>query len=229
MGWKDGIARTTYLTLRAEVVAARWVGMSMLSTSRSFGLYRRIFFEGRTAQEVLDTVRNEVVVDIGCGFTPYFSDSMFQTCEAEGIAFYGVDPVLAEGMRSPWYSRTVAHLAGSFGRYLQHPPGQERMLGVYADAIPLETACVDRILASMSLFIWVDDEEVLAGIFTEFARLLRVGGQVHIYPHPPWNHLSCKNPRLHRAFDAFDITQAFVITGNPVAAPPAYRTIFTKR
>ncbi len=229
MGWKDEIARAAFLTYRAEIAVGRFVGMSMLSTSRSFGLYRRIFFEGRSARDVLEAVGGEVVVDVGCGFTPYFSDSMFQACEAEGIAFYGVDPVLSEGMRSPWYSRAVAHLTGSFGRYLARPPGQERMLGVYADAIPLEDASVDRFLASMSLFIWVDDEEVLAKIFEEFARLLKVGGQAHIYPQPPWKKDRWKHPRLQRAFAAFDVTQAFVVTGNPLSAPPAYRTIFTKR
>lgn len=229
MWLQDKMAQVTYLTLRAEIMAARWFRMYSLSTSRSFGLYRRIFFEGRSEEEVLSSIRDQVIVDVGCGFTPYFSDSMFQACEAEGIAFYGVDPVLASGVRFPWYTRVVARLTGSQGRYLSHPAGLERALGVYADDIPLETESVDKIFASVSLFIWVDKEEDLAKIFSEFARLLRKGGQVHVYPLPPWRTLRWRNPDFLQALEAFSISQIFANTGPRWEAMPAYRTVFEKK
>ena len=229
MSSQDKFAQASYLFIRGEVAVGRFIGMSKLSTSRSFDLYRQIFFDRRPAKDVLESIREEVIVDVGCGYTPYFSDSMFQACEAEGIAFYGVDPVLAKEMRSTWYHRFVARATGSVGRFLPHPPGLSRTLGVYAHEIPLETGSVDRILASMSLFIWIDNGEILAGIFEEFARLLKPGGQIHIYPQPPWRFFRWRNPRLIQALEAFDVTQTFVFTTRPISAPPAYRTILTRR
>ncbi|MCB9641008.1 MAG: class I SAM-dependent methyltransferase [Myxococcales bacterium] len=229
MWWQDRMAEITYWTLRAEITAARWFRMNSLSTSRSFWLYRQLFFEGRSEEEVLSSLRDQVIVDVGCGFTPYFSDSMFQACEAAGISFYGVDPVLAKGMRSPWYARTVAFLTGSRGRYLAEPAGLERTLGVYADDIPLASGSVDKIFASVSLFIWVDREEDLAKIFKEFHRLLREGGEVHVYPLPPWESLRWRSVDFLSALNAFSISQVFVSAGLRWESMPAYRTVFKKK
>ena len=47
----------------------------------------------------IDPLRGKVIVDVGCGLTPYLADSMFQACRREGIEFYGIDPKIGQGFR----------------------------------------------------------------------------------------------------------------------------------
>ena len=51
-----------------------------LPVIRSFFYYRNIFFDNKSGPTVLNELQGQCILDIGCGLTPYVSDSMFQAC-----------------------------------------------------------------------------------------------------------------------------------------------------
>ena len=42
---------------------------------------------------MLKSLEGKRVIDVGCGYTPYSDDSMFQACGDAGIDFYGIEPL----------------------------------------------------------------------------------------------------------------------------------------
>ena len=90
------LANISFTVMRKQVSAIEKSGITMMHTARPFWYYRKVFFQGRSATAVLQDLTGKTVVDIGCGYTPFADDSMFQACHKAGIDFYGVDPLLAK-------------------------------------------------------------------------------------------------------------------------------------
>ncbi len=182
--------------------------LPVVSTGRSFELYRKIFFDNRSEADVLAELRGRRIVDVGCGLTPYTSNSMFQACLKAGVEFYGVDPKLARGFSFDLLDRANIYFVGG-GRMMPDAPGIEKALGTYADSLPFENSSVDLVLSSHALYAWIDDEQVLAKIFREFLRVLKPGGIVRIFPTPYYDLNDIRDPGLREAMEKFRVSQKF--------------------
>jgi len=182
--------------------------LPVVSTGRSFALYRKIFFGNRTEADVLRELRGKKIVDVGCGLTPYTSNSMFQACRAAGVDFYGVDPKLSGGFAFGLLDRAKIFLVGG-GRMMRDAPGLEKAAGTYADRLPFGDNSVDLILSSHLLYAWIDDEKILAGIFREFLRVLKPGGEAMIFPAPYEDPGRIGDPDLRDVMKGFRVEQKF--------------------
>lgn len=196
--------------------------LPVLSTGRSFALYRQLFFGNRPAHDVLESLRGKRIVDIGCGLTPHVSNSMFQECRQAGVDFWGVDPKLADGFRLGLLDRAKTVLVGG-GRMMRDAPGMEKAVAALADDLPFDDGSVDLILSSHVLYAWIDDERVLAGIFREFHRVLRPGGKAMIYPTPFHEPARIRHPELREVLRSFRVEQKFLARMRPsLGAFPAH-------
>ncbi|MBT8149125.1 MAG: hypothetical protein KJO24_04300, partial [Gammaproteobacteria bacterium] len=79
------LTAVTFKTLKAGTTLYNRFSLPVISTGRPFSYYRTVFFADAPAGEVLATLQGKTVVDVGCGLTPYVSDSMFQACREAGI------------------------------------------------------------------------------------------------------------------------------------------------
>ena len=221
------------LTYEAIKLGTRVYGLSSLpvvSTGRSFGYYRKIFFDNKSEHQVLSELKGQVIADIGCGLTPYVSDSMFQACRRKGISFYGIDPKLANGFKFGLFDRFKVRVVGGEGKIDPNARGLEKGIGTLADDLPFEDNSVDLVLSNYAMYAWINDDAILEGIFQEFHRVLKPGGSVKIYPTPHLNTLEPKSDSFRKVMSQFDIHQKFA--GDPllfVKYPPAFMTTFTKR
>lgn len=223
------LSALTFRGLKANADFYERLSLPVISTGRSFAYYRKIFFGNRSAKEVLKALQGKCVIDVGCGLTPYVSDSMFQVCHRKGIEFYGVDPKFSDGVRlRPWDIATIRAVGGR-GRISSRSPGLEKCLDASADDIPLEDGSVDLILSNFLLYAWIQDEDLLTGIFREFHRLLGEGGDVRIYPAPYFDIDKIKHADLQSIMQQFDIRQRFCAKWlNLGQYPPAYITTMRK-
>jgi SAM-dependent methyltransferase len=194
----------------------------VISTGRSFGYYRSIFFGGKSAPAVLGELRGKRILDIGCGLTPYVSNSMFQACHKAGIDFYGIDPKLEQGFRLGAFDRAKIRATGG-GKMRADAPGLERAIATAADQLPFEDESVDLILSSYLLFAWIRDEALLDSIFREFDRVLTPGGETRIFPAPHYAPGKIVHPGLQQRMRGFDVQQTFFSGLLPrTRFPPAY-------
>jgi SAM-dependent methyltransferase len=223
------LSATTFKLLTLHTAATSRVKVPVISTGRPFRFYREVFFDGRTEGEILGELSGKVVVDVGCGLTPFLSDSMFQACERAGIQFYGIDPKIGKDFVFGGFDRLKSRATGSRGRLDPQAPGTERALAALADQLPFENGQVDLILSSFLLTVWIHEEAALAKIFEEFNRVLKPGGSARIYPQPKWNPRQINHRRLAEALSKFDVRQEFRASRHLIYYPPAYTTILTKR
>ena len=93
---------------------------------------------------------------------------------------------------------------------------------------PLRIKSVDEILCSYLLFVWIEDEEVLADILCEFQRVLTPGGLVKLFPLYEWRFIHFKNNRLKNVLGNFKIEQTFVHGGRDWRVMPSMLTEMTK-
>ncbi len=227
---KSGLSALTIRGLKANADIYRFFSLPVISTGRSFAYYRRIFFDNRSHNQVLDALAGKRIVDVGCGLTPYVSDSMFQVCRRQGIDFFGVDPKFSEGFGlSPLDIATIRAVGGR-GQVSRHPPGLDKCVGAYADDLPFDDGSIDLILSNFLLYAWILDEEVLAGIYREFHRVLKDGGAVRIYPAPDPDVEGIDHSGLREVMERFQITKRFSTRWlNLIQYPPAYVVTLTKR
>ena len=85
---KSTLAALTLHGMKVNADLYQLFSLPVISTGRSFAYYRKIFFGNRSQGEILRSLEGKSVVDVGCGLTPYVSDSMFQVCRENGIDFY---------------------------------------------------------------------------------------------------------------------------------------------
>lgn len=204
------------------------LSLPVISTGRSFRCYRQIFFDSQSAASVLDELQGQCILDIGCGLTPFVSDSMFQACHHAGIDFYGVDPKLAGGFKFGLFDRAKIRATGG-GKMNREAPGREHRIGAMADALPFDDGSVDTILSCYLLFAWINDEAALEAIFREFDRVLKPGARIMIFPAPHYDPTAIQRPGLRQLLDTFVIEQRFFSGLVPATRfPPAYRLVLRK-
>ena len=200
----------------------------MVHTARPFSYYRKVFYRGQPKAAVLNSLQGKRVVDVGCGYTPYAEDSMFRACHDAGIDFYGVDPLIGTDIKFGFKERAMARATGGSGRFSTHPPGLSKALSVSAEQLPFEDQSVDEILCSYLLFVWIEEQEVLADILGEFLRVLKPGGRVKLYPLYEWRFMRFRNKRLQTILSNFRIEQTFVHGGRDWRVTPSMLTEMTK-
>ncbi|PCJ39071.1 MAG: hypothetical protein COA99_10750 [Moraxellaceae bacterium] len=227
---QHALTASTFFGLRVFTRTSDMLSLPVVSTGRSFSYYRKIFFGNRSESQVLENFKGKIIADIGCGLTPYISDSMFQACRREGVDFYGIDPKLAKGFKLGSFDKMKARLFGGAGTIDANAPGLEKGFGTLADDLPFEDSSVDLILSNYVIYAWIEDEVVLESIFREFLRVLKPGGQVKIFPT---RHIDTQRPGSSSYADVmsgFDIKQRFVgDVKRFMTYPPAYVTTYTKR
>ena len=205
----------------------RW-GVSMMHTARPFSYYRKVFYNGQSESAVLENLQDKRIVDVGCGYTPYAKDSMFRICHDAGIEFYGVDPLISTDIKFGFKQRALARATGSNGQFSSQAPGLSKALSASAQELPFEDHSIDEILCSYLLFVWIEDETVLADILSEFLRVLKPNGLAKIYPLYEWYLLRFKNERLKDLLTNFNITQTFVHGGRDWRVTPSLLTTMIK-
>lgn len=204
------LANINVALMRGYIRSIQRRGVDMVHTARPFSVYRKVFYRGRSAKEVLASLQDKRVVDVGCGYTPYAADSMFRACSDAGVDFYGVDPVIANGLRLGWREQLVARATGGRGVFSKNAPGLVRALPARAENLPFDDESVDEILSSYLLFVWIDDEQLLADILREFLRVLTPGGVVKLYPLYEWRWMRFNNKALRQVLAEFTITQRYI-------------------
>ncbi|MCB1152844.1 class I SAM-dependent methyltransferase, partial [bacterium] len=187
--------------------------LPVISTGRSFEFYRRVFFDGQSEAEVLGGLAGKLVVDIGCGLTPFTSNSMFRACHDAGIEFYGVDPKMNGQLRLGHFDRLKIYFNNPRARLDRNAPGAERRVAAYAHQLPFDDASVDVILSSWLLFIWIEDEAALAEIFAEFHRVLKPGGVLRQYPMTKWRPERIADADWREVSSRFEIAQRYLRPG----------------
>ena len=145
---------------------------------------------------------------------------MFRACHDEGIEFYGIDPVIGTDIKFGIRERAVARATGGSGRFSIDSPGLANALSAKAQELPFEDNSVDEILCSYLLFVWIEDEDLLADVFTEFLRVMKEGGSIKLYPLFEWRYQHFKNKRLRDILSHFKIAQTFVHGGRGIDTTP---------
>lgn len=204
------LANINVALMRGYIRSIQLRGVDMVHTARPFSVYRRVFYRGHSANDVLASLKDKRVVDVGCGYTPYAADSMFRACSDEGIDFYGVDPVIASDPYLGWREQLVARVTGGRGMFSKNAPGLVRALPARAENLPFDDESVDEILSGYLLFVWIDDEQLLADILHEFLRVLKPGGVVKLYPLYEWRWMRFTNNKLLQVLGEFSITQRYI-------------------
>jgi len=227
---QSALTAITFSGIKFFTGVSEALSLPVVSTGRSFSYYRRIFFSNQTKSEIIDSLKGQVIVDVGCGLTPYISDSMFQNCRREGIDFYGVDPKLADGFKFGSFDKLKARLSGAAGNVDPDALGLDKGIGKMADDLPFDDASVNLIMSNYLIYAWINDEEILESIFREFHRVLKPGGQVKIFPSRHKNSKAFKTDGLNEIMSSFDLKQRFFKgTKRMFIYPPAYVNTYTKR
>lgn len=213
------------------ITAARDIfAFPVISTGRKFAYYRKIFFDSRSESEVLDSLKGKTIVDIGCGLTPYITESMFQVCRQNDVDFYGVDPKLEEGFKFGLFDKLKVMVIGGSGSIDANAQGLEKGIATLADNLPFEDESTDLILSCFLIYAWINDESILENIFREFHRVLKSGGEIKIYPTPHLNPLKVKSLGFSEIMSDFDIEQKFTgLHFRPITYPPSYATTYKKK
>jgi SAM-dependent methyltransferase len=224
---QPALADMTFRVLDGFTRAYNRLSLPVVSTGRSFYYYRKIFFDNNSFSTVLQELQGQCILDIGCGLTPYASDSMFQACYKNGVDFYGIDPKLAEGFKLGPFDRAKIMATGG-GKMNHAAPGLEKAIATLADDLPFEDGSVDLILSCYLLFAWIGKEDILESIFREFYRVLKPGGMVKIFPAPHYDAGKISHPGLEQIMQAFDVEQEFFASAlRRTQFPPAYlRTMY---
>ena len=222
------IANMSFAVMHGYVRSIQRRGVAMMHTARPFSYYRKVFYKSQPESVVLKSLHDKRVVDVGCGYTPYAEDSMFRACHDAGIEFYGVDPLIGTDIKFGFKERAMARATGGSGRFSTHPPGLSKALSASAEELAFEDQSVDEILCSYLLFVWIEDEEVLADILGEFLRVLKPGGLVKLYPLYEWRFMRFRNKRLQNVLANFKVEQTFVHGGRDLRVTPSMLTEMTK-
>jgi SAM-dependent methyltransferase len=219
---QPALADMTFRVLDSFTRAYNRLSLPVISTGRSFDYYRKIFFDNDSFSAVLQELQGQCILDIGCGLTPYASDSMFQACYRDGVDFYGIDPKLAEGFKLGPFDR--AKIMATGGGTMNHDaPGLEKGIATLADDLPFEDESVDLILSCYLLFAWIGEEDILETIFREFYRVLKPGGVVKIFPTPNYDAGKIRHSGLAQIMRGFDVEQEFFASAlRRTQFPPAY-------
>jgi len=219
---QPALAEMTFRVVDSCTRAYNRFSLPVISTGRSFSYYRNIFFDNKSGPAVLRELQGQCVLDIGCGLTPYVSNSMFQACHKAGVDFYGIDPKLAESFKLGLFDRAKTIATGR-GKIRHDAPGLQKGIATLADVLPFDDESVDLILSCYVLFAWIGDEDVLESIFREFHRVLKPGAKVKIFPAPNYDVGQIGHSGLAQILREFDVKQEFLSNVmRKTRFPPAY-------
>ncbi len=222
------IANISFALMRGYVHSAQRRGVGMMHTARPFSYYRKVFYQGQSRRQVLKNLTGKRVVDVGCGYTPYTADSMFRACHDAGIEFYGVDPLIGTDIKFGLKERALVRATGGRGIFKAEAPGLSRALSATAQELPFDDQSIDEILCGYLMFVWIEDEAILADILEEFLRVLKAGGEVKLYPLHEWRIMHFKNRRLLKVLANYKIEQIFTHGGQDLRVMPSLLTRMTK-
>jgi SAM-dependent methyltransferase len=222
------IANISFALMRGYLRSAQRRGVGMMHTARPFSHYRKVFYQGQSRSQVLKKLVGKRIVDVGCGYTPYAEDSMFRACHDAEIEFYGIDPLIGTDLKFGLKERALARATGGRGTFNADAPGLSRALSATAQELPFDDQSIDEILCSYLLFVWIEDEAILADILEEYLRVLKMGGQAKLYPLHEWRLMRFKNPRLLQVLKKFNIEQVFAHGGHDLRVMPSLLTRMTK-
>jgi SAM-dependent methyltransferase len=223
------VANNLYRVYQKVVNTSYKYQLPVWSTSRPFAYYRYVFFYNASEAQVLQQLRGKTIVDLGCGTTPYLADSMFQECRAAGIDFYGVDPIIKPDIKFRKRYRVMSKLAGGSTNFQANAPGLEKALSTLANDLPFKDGEIDLALSCWLMFVWLNDEDLLASIFDELYRVLKPGGTAMFYPMPEKSFINVSSPRLKKAMSRFEISQYHNKTNIALRVTPSFTTIFTRK
>ncbi len=223
------IANASFALMRNYIRSAQRRGVSMLHTARPFSFYRKVFYQNQPARQLLADLQDKTIIDVGCGYTPFADDSMFQACQQAGVDFYGIDPLIGEQPSFGLKERALARATGSRGYFQSSPPGIEKALAATAEDLPFADDSVDEILCSFLLFVWIKDESKLADILTEFQRVLRPDGTIKLYPLYEWHLTRFRDRRLREALDHFHVQQHYIGSRGDFRVMPSMLTLLTPK
>ena len=219
---QPALADMTFRVLDNLTCTYNRLSLPVISTARSFYYYRKVLFDNKSSSTVLQELQGQCILDIGCGLTPYASDSMFQACYKGGVDFYGIDPKLADGFKLGRFDRAKIMATGG-GKLNRDAPGLTKGIASFADDLPFEDESVDLILSCYLLYAWIGDEDILESIFREFYRVLKPGGEVKIFPTPNYDAGKINHPGLAQIMQSFDVEQEFFASAlRGTQFPPAY-------
>lgn len=223
------LSNISFNAMTANLKMYEKLHLPVISTARPFSFYRKVFFDDRETASVLQEITGKRIVDIGCGLTPFTADSMFQVCRRNGIDFFGIDPKLAKGFKFGVFDKLKSIATGAASMPRANMPGQEKAIAAFADDLPFEDKSIDIILSSWLLFAWIQDEDLLFNIFSEFDRILKSGGKISFYPSMHWSGIERKYPRLAKQLVNYKKQQRFLFGFNPGSLPPTFVTQLKKR
>ena len=204
------VANLSFTAMQNYLRSAQRRGVSMMHTARPFAFYRKVFYGNQSRGTVLNALQDKRIADVGCGYTPYASDSMFRACHDAGIEFYGIDPLIGTDIRFSLRDRALVRATGGRAQFNRNAPGLEKALSTTAQDLPFEDASVDEILCSFLLFVWIEDEETLAEILGEFLRVLRPGGSIKLYPLHEWRAMHFQSAELRQLLENVTVSQTFI-------------------
>ena len=226
--YQEALAGITFQIMHAGMALYGTFNIPVISTTRPLRFYRRVLFDNQSKEQLQQNLQGKVLVDIGCGLTPFIEDSMFQWCRRQGIDFYGVDPKVKDGFKFGTFDRLKSRATGA--RTVPNPAigGLEKTIATYANELPFEDNSVDIILSCWLVLSWIRDDALLHATFREFDRVLKPGGSIRIFPTGSVIQLQQKYPQLWQILKHYDIEQRFIASPDIISVPPAYASKFFK-
>ena len=225
---EKALAEFTFRIMQASLSLYEKLSIPVISTTRPFRFYRKVLFNDQHKTALQQTLQGKVLVDVGCGLTPFIEDSMFQWCRRRNIDFYGVDPKVKDGFRFGLFDRLKSIATGARTAPNPNIAGQEKTIATFANALPFDDASVDTVLSCWLIFSWIRDDELLTDIFKEFDRILKPGGSIRLFPTPHIARICEQNPQLGQLLADYQSQQQFLYSVNVMSLPPAFATQLVK-
>lgn len=222
------LSRLTFRIMHAGMALYSTFNIPVISTTRPLRFYQKTLFDGQSKEQLEQQLKGKVLVDIGCGLTPFIEDSMFQWCRRHGITFYGVDPKVKDGFRFGLFDRLKSRATGA--RTMPDPgiAGLDKTIATYADNLPFDDNSVDIILSCWLVLSWIRDDTMLLNTFREFDRVLKPGGSIRVFPTDSIEQLEKQYPLAWQQIRHFHISQRFIGSADIANLPPAFSSCFTK-
>ncbi len=219
------VSNSTFEAVRLFMSIYESLNIPIISTTRTFKFYREALFDGLDESVLSRQLGGKVLVDIGCGLTPYSSDSMFQWCRRNEIDFYAVDPKLTQGFKLGLFDSFKSIASGAPAALDQNIGGMDKAIGSYSNNLDFGDNSVDIIVSCWLVFSWLRSEKAILDSFVEFDRVLKPGGEIRLYPTPFWDNLKKSYPSINSLLEKYTVEQRFKMN---IKLLPFYSTTLTK-
>jgi hypothetical protein len=126
------ITNILFALMHGYMHSAQRRGVGMMHTDRPFPYYRKVSYQGQSRSAVLHSLKGQRVVDVGRGYTPYASDSVFRACHDAGIEFYGIDSLIGTDKKFGLNEKMLVRATGGRDIFNAKAPGLSRALSATA-------------------------------------------------------------------------------------------------